>query len=155
MPDSGAQMLVGGVDLIHSLGLTKKDLIPLATGVNAANRQSMGLLGGVLIIVTGKDLDGNIRETRQFCYISSMVHTLFLFEEACEDLGIIDQDFPSSQGLGLFRCLGPVIIRTNHSPAQRGSETLLMPGQVTTPTTPYISANACINREQREASEVD
>ena len=94
MPDSGAQMVVGGVDLIHSLGLTKKDLIPLATGVNAANRQSIGLLGSVLITVTGKDLDGNIRETRQFCYISSMVHTLFLSEEACEDLGFIDQNFP-------------------------------------------------------------
>ena len=48
-----------------------------------------------------------------------------------------------------------VIIWTNHSPTQRGSETLLMPDQVTTPTTPHISANACINREQGEASGVD
>ena len=36
MADSGTHMLVGGVDIIHSLGLTKKDLIPLASEVNAA-----------------------------------------------------------------------------------------------------------------------
>ena len=120
MADTGAQMLVGGVDIIHSLGLTKKDLIPLATEVNAANRQSMGLLGGVLITITGKDRDGNIRETRQLCYISSLVHTLFLSEQACEDLGIIEESFPR---VGTFQLPGNLSssgsVSPQHTAAQR------------------------------------
>ena len=120
MADSGAQMLVGGLDIIHSLGLTKKDLIPLAMEVNAANKQSMGLLGGVLLTITGKDSDGNIRETRQLCYISNLVHTLFLSEQACTDLGIIEESFPR---VGTFQPPGNPSpsgsINSQHSTAQR------------------------------------
>ena len=73
MTDSGAQMTVAGMNLVHSLGLTKRELIPLATKVNAANNSGLGLLGGILITITGKDKNGNHRETRQLCYISDMV----------------------------------------------------------------------------------
>ena len=95
MTDSGAQMVVGGMNLVHSLGLTKRELIPLATKVNVANNSGLGLLGGILITITGRDKHGNNRETRQLCYISEQVFTLFLSEQACEDLGIIERDFPS------------------------------------------------------------
>jgi hypothetical protein len=105
MTDSGAQMVVGGMNLVHSLGLTRRELIPLATKVNVANNSGLGLLGGILITITGRDKHGNIRETRQLCYISEMVFTLFLSEQACEDLGIIEKDFPS---IGEFPEVGTV-----------------------------------------------
>ena len=37
MADTGAQMVVGGLELAHALGVTKKELIPLALRVNVAN----------------------------------------------------------------------------------------------------------------------
>ena len=105
MTDSGAMLVVGGMNLVHSLGLTKRELIPLATTVNVANNSGLSLLGGILITITGRDKHGNIRETRQLCYISEMVFTLFLSEQACEDLGIIEKEFPS---IGRFPEAGTV-----------------------------------------------
>jgi hypothetical protein len=105
MPNLGAQLVVVGMNLVHSLGLTKRELIPLATKVNVANNSGLGLLGGILITITGRDKHGNIRETRQLCYISEQVFTLFLSEQACEVLGIIEKDFPS---IGEFPEVGTV-----------------------------------------------
>ena len=117
MTDSGAQMVVGGMNLVHSLGLTRRELIPLATKVNVANNSGLGLLGGILITITGRDKHGNIRETRQLCYISEMVFTLFLSEQACEDLGIIEKDFPS---IGEFPEVGTVAApQQGHAHAQQ------------------------------------
>ena len=36
MAYSGAQMTVAGMNLVHNMGITRKELIPLATKVNAA-----------------------------------------------------------------------------------------------------------------------
>ena len=99
-------MTVAGMNLVHSLGLTKRELIPLATKVNAANNSGLGLLGGILITITGKNKNGNHRETRQLCYISDMVYTLYLSEQACEDLGIVEKDFPS---IGKFPSEGGLV----------------------------------------------
>ena len=46
MTDSGAQMTVAGRKLVHSLVLTQRYLIPLATRANATNNSGLGLLGG-------------------------------------------------------------------------------------------------------------
>ena len=41
------------------------------------------------------DSRGEMSETLQLCYISSHVHTLYLSREKCEDLGIVDKEFPN------------------------------------------------------------
>ena len=94
MADSGAQMTVAGLNLVHSLGVTKRELIPLSSKVNAANNQGLGLLGGLLITISGTDMHGKLVETQQLCYISSMVHSIYLSREACLSLGIIGEYFP-------------------------------------------------------------
>ena len=103
MTDSGAQMTVAGLNLVHSLGITRRELIPLATKVNAANNSGLGLLGGILITIAGKDKTGSMRKSNQLCYISDVVSTLYLSEQACEDLGIIEEDFPN---IGRFPAIG-------------------------------------------------
>ena len=95
MADTGAQMTVGSLELAHALGVTKRELIPLASRVNVANAAELGLLGGMLIRVTMKDSQGTMSETLQLCYISSAVHTFYLSREACEDLGIVNKEFPN------------------------------------------------------------
>ena len=77
MADSGAQMTVAGMSLAHALGITRRELIPLATRVNDAGDNGLGLIGGMLITITAQDEDGNSRETRQLCYVSEMIFTLW------------------------------------------------------------------------------
>ena len=85
MADSGAQITVAGMNLAHAL----------ATKLNAAGSNALGLIGGMLITITSQDEDGNNRETRQMSNVSEMIFTLFLSKQACEDLGILSEDFPS------------------------------------------------------------
>ena len=67
----------------------------MANKLNAAGSNGLGLIGGMLITINAQDEDGNSRETRQLCYVSEMIFTLFLSEQACEDLEILPEDFPS------------------------------------------------------------
>ena len=95
MPDTGAQMTVTGLKFIHSLGVTKSELIPLSHGVNAANNSGLGLLGGVLVTFSGKDCNGNTRTSRQLCYVAENIDCIFLSKSACVDLGLIGKNFPT------------------------------------------------------------
>ena len=63
-------MTVAGMNLVHSLGITRRKLIPVATNVNAAGANGLNLVGGMFITIASTDQEGNIRETRQLCYIS-------------------------------------------------------------------------------------
>ena len=87
-------MVVAGVSLIHSLGITKKELIPLANGVSTADNAGLGMIGGILVKITGKTKGGELRRSNQLCYIAENIHCLFLSKQCCQDLGIIPVDFP-------------------------------------------------------------
>ena len=49
LPDTGAQMVVGGIDLVHKLGVTKKELFPITSGIKAAKSEGLKLIGGLLV----------------------------------------------------------------------------------------------------------
>ena len=95
LPDTGAQLTVGGPSLLRALGVAEQELIPLSNKVRAANNENMALLGGLFLTVSGKDDDGNTRVTKQLCYISRYCSTLFLSKAACRDLGIVAKEFPT------------------------------------------------------------
>ena len=42
--DTGAQMVVSGMDLVHKLGVTRKELLPMTSGINAANSEGLKLV---------------------------------------------------------------------------------------------------------------
>jgi hypothetical protein len=50
--DSGAQMTAAGMNLANALGITRRKLIPLATKLNAAGSNALGLIGGMLVTIT-------------------------------------------------------------------------------------------------------
>ena len=83
------------MNLVHSLGITRRELIPVATNVNAAGANGLNLVGGMFITIASTDQEGNIRETRQMCYISEKIFVLYLSEQACKDLGVLQEDFPN------------------------------------------------------------
>ena len=94
LPDTGAQMVVAGMDLVHRLGVTRKELFPVTSGIRAANSEGLKLIGALLLTVSAVGADGNTRTGSHMCYISENVTRLFLSKAACRDLGIIGQNFP-------------------------------------------------------------
>ena len=94
LPDTGAQMVVSGMDLVHRLGVTRKELFPVTSGIRAANSEGLKLIGALLLTVSAVGADGNTRTGSHMCYISENVTRLFLSKAACRDLGIIGQNFP-------------------------------------------------------------
>ena len=62
LPDTGAKITVVGINLAHSLGIKKSELISLSHGVNPANNTSLKLMACSqhLVELTVKVLRGNL-----------------------------------------------------------------------------------------------
>ena len=94
LPDTGAQMVVAGMELVSRLGVTRKELFPVSSGIRAANSEGLKLVGGLLITVSVTGSDGVTRSGSYMCYVSEKVNRLFLSKSACRDLGVISENFP-------------------------------------------------------------
>ena len=68
-PDTGAQICMSGVALMHRLNLSSRDLIPVSQSVVAANEVDIGILGGVILMVSVR-AEGIEISTNILCYIS-------------------------------------------------------------------------------------
>ena len=94
MADTGCQSCLTGINVAHSLGLKKKDLIQVTLKMNAANKKAIGILGAFLVTITGKDDTGGNRSTKQMVYVTEDNDRMFLNKEACIKLGLISDQFP-------------------------------------------------------------
>ena len=137
LPDSGAQMVVAGPAQMHSLGVTKRELIPLSNGISTADNEGLGLLGGTLVYITGICKDGSSITTRQLCYIAEGIDCLFLSKRACRELGIIGDDFPTI-GAHLKESKAPNLaaIQDATSPAAEEARPCDCPARTLPPPTP-------------------
>ena len=90
LADTGAQICVGGLQTLKSLGLKGTQLVKPSMKVTAANAENMRLLGVIFCDISGKSIKGEgWRSTKQMVYIASGVKELFLSKRACKELGII------------------------------------------------------------------
>jgi len=95
MADTGCQSCLIGFKQIQRLGLTKHDLINANMRIHAANNQAIKILGAVILRITGTGQDGQQRETRQFSYVTNDADKFFLSKNACVDLGMVSETFPT------------------------------------------------------------
>ena len=63
--------------------------------MQAANNDSIRILGAAILGLSGKSNEGEERSTRQMIYVTDNTDKLFLSREACIDLGIIPNTFPT------------------------------------------------------------
>ena len=89
--DTGATVLVGGMDLAHQLSVKKHELIPVSSTVGVVNHGQLELLGGLLLDISLGD-----REHQELCYIAKGVKDLLLSTATMKALGIISENFPSA-----------------------------------------------------------
>ena len=94
VPDTGSQIVVGGLNLLRSLGMSRIELFPVSSKIKTANKKGLELLGGILVNITAAGASGHTRTGKYMVYISSEVDSLFLSRAACRDLGIIGPNFP-------------------------------------------------------------
>ena len=94
LADTGCQSCLAGRNLLNSLGLTTKDVIPVKTKMRNASSEHIKLLGAIFLNLTGTDANNRKISTKQMTYITDCTTTFFLSREACADLGIISKTFP-------------------------------------------------------------
>ena len=93
--DTGCQSCLAGLKLVKKLSVSVKDLIPVSLKMQAANNDSIRILGATIMRLSGKDDKGERRSTRQMVYVADNTDKLFLSREGCVDLGIIPDPFPT------------------------------------------------------------
>ena len=97
--DTGCQSCLTGMNMAHSLGLKQKDLIPVRMKMNAANKAAIGILGAFFIQLLVKSLIVARFQIRQISYVTEDNEKFFLSREACHNLGLIPDIFPTIGGM--------------------------------------------------------
>ena len=95
MADTGCQSCLASMQVIQRLGLNERDLIPVTTHMYAANNRGIKILGAVILRLSGPSQSGKILETRQVTYVTRESNKFFLSREACTELGLITESFPT------------------------------------------------------------
>ena len=103
LADTGAQVCVAGMELVHSLGLKRKDLIKVKMELRAANKSEMEVLGAVLMEVSSKT-GGAAQSTKQICYIVPQCSRVILSLEACSALRMLTPLFPGVEEQAILEC---------------------------------------------------
>jgi hypothetical protein len=93
--DTGCQSCLIGLKLVYRLGLRKSDLLTVQHKMNAVNRNSINIIGAVLLRLSGYDKGGYPMETAQICYVTPDTGNMYLSREACVGLGLISPTFPA------------------------------------------------------------
>ena len=78
-------MVVMGIKTVYSMGLGRKNIIPVGMTIKTANTGGLKLLGGVLVRISGRDKNGIERVSTQLNYIAEEVNRVFPSKKASED----------------------------------------------------------------------
>ncbi|XP_066910175.1 uncharacterized protein [Clytia hemisphaerica] len=103
MADTGCQSCVISIKHLQRLGLGEEDLIPATMKIKAANNNSMPILGAAILLIKGRSANGDTKETRQVVYATEVTNRFFLSKQACVELGIISNDFPTIGEVGAIQ----------------------------------------------------
>ena len=87
--DTGARTTVGGLKLVHALGLRTSDLFPVKQKLCGADNSMINVLGGLFLALSIRN-GRSIVECRVLCYIQKEnSDKIYLSRTVCEDMGIV------------------------------------------------------------------
>ena len=92
--DTGAQMIVGGENVMEDLKLKEKDLFPVSLKVKVADNRKTEVIGGAFVGIKAADVQNKETTTKELIYFVKGVKGLFLSKSCCRKLGIIAKNFP-------------------------------------------------------------
>ncbi len=91
LADTGCQSCIAGTEVMSTMGIKLRMLLPATIKMRAANGSDIPLLGAAIIRITDPT---SHKTTRQMVYITRGVSKLYLSRGACQALGYIRPDFP-------------------------------------------------------------
>ena len=62
-----------GTEELVKLGLSMKDLLPVAMKLHGANGSNIQIHGAIYVVISGRDAAGKIWKTNQLCYVAEKV----------------------------------------------------------------------------------
>ena len=92
--DTGCQSCLLGINVAFKLGFKESDFLPVEYRMNAVNKNSINIIGAIILRLRGSDKEGYPLESAQICYITPDTDKMFISREACIDLGLITSSFP-------------------------------------------------------------
>ena len=95
MADTGCQSCLAGIRVIGRFDLIPADLTSVTTKMNAADEKGINILGAAILRFSGIDQPGHSLETRQITNITDCSDRIFLSRDACIQLGMISESFPT------------------------------------------------------------
>ena len=95
MADTGCQSCLASMKSVCLLGIRARDLIPVTMKMYTACNDSIKILGATILRFSGTSPSGASLETRQLTYITHDSDKVFLSREACKELGMISEQFPT------------------------------------------------------------
>ena len=87
--DTGCQTSTAGVDFLEEIGCPQSYLIPTSHQIVGITAASLGIIGAVMLRI---ECGGEV--TRQMVHISVHARGLYLSRTACEELLLVEPDFP-------------------------------------------------------------
>ena len=79
--DTGAQMAVCPVSTLTDLGIHQDTILPLQSKMEGASSETISLLGGLLVEITGKTADGEEISCLQLMYVSTAVKRVYMSQD--------------------------------------------------------------------------
>ena len=92
LADTGASVCLAGVGYMSAIGVRQEDLVRCDMSVRGAGSKRITVLGALLVQLSRADSE---KCSKQIVYICEGVTSPLLSLEACEDLGLVDSQFPS------------------------------------------------------------
>ena len=88
--DTGCQTTTAGIDLLETLKIPKRFLIPTSHLIVGITDSHLEIIGALMMKIQHSN-----RTTNQMVYISSNSKGLYLSEDALKDLYLVDKNFPN------------------------------------------------------------
>ena len=109
MADTGCQSCLAGVNILHPLGLTEDDLIPITMKMHAANNNRITTLGATALQFSGKSETDETINTRQIVDISMLLsvntkdfYILLIYRHQIVHMELLRKNFPGAH-ISLFQ----------------------------------------------------
>ena len=95
MADTGCQSCLVSMSIVRRMGLTEKDLIPVKMQMHAANSNRIDIIGAVILRLSGRSKLSETHIAKQIVYVTKDADKFFLSREACIQLHMISEKFPT------------------------------------------------------------
>ena len=92
--DTGCMSTAIPPSAAYKVGFKRKDFIPVASRMNGAGRDDLGVTGAVVMQFSISTETGQRVNTKQLCYVCARVNKIYISRQGLRQLNIIGEDFP-------------------------------------------------------------